>query len=69
MELTLGGKNKRQGLWVPAFAGTTKISEGRCALFTLPFQERVKSHTDAVVTPPSTTMVWPVMKLEASEPR
>jgi len=28
-----------------------------------------KSQTDAVVTPPSTTMVWPVMKLEASEPR
>ena len=27
------------------------------------------AHTDAVVTPPSTTMVWPVMKLEASEPR
>jgi hypothetical protein len=27
------------------------------------------SYTDAVVTPPSTTMVWPVMKLDASEPR
>src|SRR5438128_4937503 len=27
------------------------------------------TYTDAVVTPPSTTMVWPVMKLEASEPR
>jgi hypothetical protein len=26
-------------------------------------------YADAVVTPPSTTMVWPVMKLEASEPR
>jgi hypothetical protein len=26
-------------------------------------------YTDAVVTPPSTTMVWPVMKLDASEPR
>jgi len=26
-------------------------------------------YTDAVVTPPSTTMVCPVMKLEASEPR
>jgi hypothetical protein len=25
--------------------------------------------TDAVVTPPSTTMVWPVMKVEASEAR
>src|SRR5712664_2951575 len=28
-----------------------------------------KAYADAVVTPPSTTMVWPVMKLEASEPR
>ena len=28
-----------------------------------------EAYTDAVVTPPSTTMVWPVMKLEASEPR
>ena len=30
---------------------------------------RKGSYTDAVVTPPSTTMVWPVMKLDASEPR
>jgi hypothetical protein len=30
---------------------------------------REESYADAVVTPPSTTMVWPVMKLEASEPR
>ena len=28
-----------------------------------------EAYADAVVTPPSTTMVWPVMKLEASEPR
>jgi len=28
-----------------------------------------ESYTDAVVTPPSTTMVWPVMKVEASEPK
>jgi hypothetical protein len=36
----------------------------------LPQGERErKRYTDAVVTPPSTTMVWPVMKLEASEPR
>jgi hypothetical protein len=28
-----------------------------------------RNYTDAVVTPPSTTMVCPVMKLEASEPR
>jgi hypothetical protein len=27
------------------------------------------SYTAAVVTPPSTTMVWPVMKVEASEAR
>src|SRR5690348_5710657 len=36
---------------------------------TLPLQGRVRSHTDAVVTPPSTTMVWPVMKVEASDAR
>ena len=28
-----------------------------------------RNYTDAVVTPPSTTMVCPVMKLDASEPR
>jgi hypothetical protein len=27
------------------------------------------SYDPAVVTPPSTTMVWPVMKLEASDER
>ena len=26
-------------------------------------------YTEAVVTPPSTTMVWPVMKLDAPEAR
>jgi hypothetical protein len=31
--------------------------------------EGLKSYTAAVVTPPSTTIVCPVMKLEASEPR
>ena len=31
--------------------------------------EGLRSYTDAVVTPPSTTMVWPVMKVEASEAR
>ena len=38
---------------------------------TLPTRGRDKkdAYTDAVVTPPSTTMVWPVMKVEASEPR
>jgi hypothetical protein len=40
------------------------------ALGTLPRKrERVRDYTDAVVTPPSTTMVCPVMKLDASEPR
>ncbi|SFH84806.1 hypothetical protein SAMN05216525_102247 [Bradyrhizobium sp. Gha] len=28
-----------------------------------------RPYTAAVVTPPSITMVWPVMKLEASEAR
>jgi hypothetical protein len=36
---------------------------------TLPLQGRVRNYTAAVVTPPSTTMVWPVMKLDASEAR
>jgi len=31
--------------------------------------EGLKNYTPAVVTPPSTTIVCPVMKLEASEPR
>jgi hypothetical protein len=37
----------------------------------LPQGERGKktAYADAVVTPPSTTIVWPVMKLDASEPR
>ena len=29
----------------------------------------VNNYADAVVTPPSTTMVWPVMKVDASEAR
>jgi hypothetical protein len=32
-------------------------------------RDNAESYTAAVVTPPSTTMVWPVMKLDASEPR
>jgi len=32
-------------------------------------RERVRNYTAAVVTPPSTTMVWPVMKVDASEAR
>ena len=40
------------------------------SLGTLPRKrEREEDYVDAVVTPPSTTMVWPVMKVEASEPR
>jgi hypothetical protein len=35
-----------------------------------PLQGRVRAgYAAAVVTPPSTTMVWPVMKVEASEAR
>jgi hypothetical protein len=30
---------------------------------------KVRGYTEPVVTPPSTTMVCPVMKLDASEPR
>jgi hypothetical protein len=39
------------------------------ATFSREGRRKRKSYTDAVVTPPSTTMVCPVMKLEASEPR
>jgi hypothetical protein len=45
-------------LWVPAQRSLTLAWPGR--------QE---TYTPAVVTPPSTTMVCPVMKLDASEPR
>jgi hypothetical protein len=31
--------------------------------------ERPYAYAAAVVTPPSTTMVWPVMKVDASEAR
>src|SRR4051794_34669860 len=41
----------------------------RRARATLPLQGRVRGYADAVVTPPSMTMVWPVMKVEASEAR
>lgn len=30
---------------------------------------KVRRYTDAVVTPPSMTIVWPVMKVDESEPR
>ena len=35
----------------------------------LPDSPHYGRYTDAVVTPPSITMVWPVMKVEASEAR
>src|SRR5512135_3896528 len=38
----------------------TPPRHARCA-----WEEGRRIYTDAVVTPPSTTMVWPVMKLEA----
>src|SRR5215208_3923783 len=38
-------------------------------VFTLPWRGRVRDHVAAVVTPPSTTIVWPVMKVEASDAR
>jgi hypothetical protein len=62
----------RVGVAALAAAGFAEAAPTRLALLgTLPRKrERGRSdHTDAVVTPPSTTMVWPVMKLDASEPR
>jgi hypothetical protein len=35
----------------------------------LPARGRGEGYADAVVTPPSTTMVWPVMKVDASDAR
>jgi hypothetical protein len=32
-------------------------------------EDNNSAYTAAVVTPPSMTMVWPVMKVDASEPR
>jgi hypothetical protein len=54
------------------FASLVRDDEERTRECTLSHEgrgERKKSYTAAVVTPPSTTMVCPVMKLEASEPR
>jgi hypothetical protein len=48
-------------VWVPDLRSGVKDAAPR------PGHEII--YTAAVVTPPSTTMVWPVMKLEASEPR
>jgi len=61
----------RVGVGVLSASGLAEAAPTRLALLgTLPRKrEREENYTDAVVTPPSTTMVWPVMKLEASEPR
>src|SRR5712671_6617686 len=48
-------------VWVPALRCIVKNAAPR------PGHET--AYADAVVTPPSTTMVCPVMKLDASEPR
>jgi hypothetical protein len=59
-------------VWVPDLRRSVKNAAprpGHEAASPSPASESGKHHTDAVVTPPSTTMVWPVMKLEASEPR
>ncbi|SHK30652.1 hypothetical protein SAMN05444159_2951 [Bradyrhizobium lablabi] len=59
--------------WGGALAamGFAERAPTRLALLgTLPRKrERGRGYADAVVTPPSTTIVWPVMKLEASEER
>jgi hypothetical protein len=50
--------------------GDAKFGESD-AVLPLPLCAKVKKKTyaEAMVTPPSITMVCPVMKLEASEPR
>ena len=51
-------------------SGTRGESPTRLAsLGTLPRKREREYYAEAVVTPPSTTMVWPVMKVEASEAR
>jgi hypothetical protein len=53
-----------------AAMGLAERTPTRLALLgTLPRKREREDYADAVVTPPSTTMVCPVMKLEASEPR
>jgi hypothetical protein len=53
-----------------ANSGTRGDTPTRLAsLGTLPRTREREDHTDAVVTPPSTTIVWPVMNVEASEAR
>src|SRR5260370_42005261 len=77
--LPLRLNREHNAVWVPAFAGTTsgespphpnplRASFARLDPARAGRGSRT-TYTDAVVTPPSTTMVWPVMKLEASEPR
>ena len=53
-----------------ATSNSLSPSQPRCAIASpSPTRERAREtrYTAAVVTPPSTTMVWPVMKVEASE--
>jgi hypothetical protein len=55
-----------------AAAGLAETAPTRLAwLGTLPRKRGrgEEGYAAAVVTPPSTTMVWPVMKLDASEPK
>jgi len=68
----------RVGVGALATTGFAEAAPTRLALLgTLPrkrerertSRSRIDGYTAAVVTPPSTTMVWPVMKLEASEER
>ena len=49
----------------------TPLNIAPCALSSAPPPpgEGQKNYAPAVVTPPSMTMVWPVMKVEESEPR
>jgi hypothetical protein len=54
-----------------AALGLAERAPTRLALLgTLPRKrEREKDYVAAVVTPPSTTIVWPVMNVDASEVR
>ena len=65
-----GGGSRGDGTGRAIGSGIRGESPTRLAsLGTLPRKREREHHTDAVVTPPSTTMVWPVMKVEASEAR
>src|SRR6185312_12936908 len=52
------------------FASSFRLIDTVCAAqIPVAAQQEHTAYTAAVVTPPSTTMVWPVMKVEASEAR